>query len=94
MANDIVLHQVQSVQVGLRTTDGYVNATAMAAAHQARTKKRKDVAHWFATAKAKEDLEHLSSNTGIPVFELYQVFQGSPGLSRLSSARNHDLGDQ
>jgi hypothetical protein len=76
MANDIVLHQVQSVQVGLRQKDGYVNATAMAAAHQAKTGKRKDVSNWLKTAKTQEDLAQLSSVTGIPVTELYQVFQG------------------
>lgn len=78
MANEIVLHQINNVQIGLRGTDGYVNATAMASAHKARTGQRKDVSKWLATAKTKEDLEHLSLITQKSVNELYQVFQGAP----------------
>jgi hypothetical protein len=76
MTNDIVLHQVQSVQVGLRTADGYINATAMTAGHRERTQQRKDVFDWLRLKRTEETLQHLSSVTGIPVTELYQVFQG------------------
>jgi hypothetical protein len=66
----------QSVQVGLRTADGYVNATAMAAAHRERTGQQKKVSHWLENKRTQETLRHLSSVTGIPVTELYQVLQG------------------
>jgi hypothetical protein len=76
MANDIVLHQIGNTQIGLRSLDGYVNATAMASAHKARTGQQRNVAHWFENKRTKETLEHLSSVIGIPITELYQVFQG------------------
>lgn len=73
----IILHQINDVQIGLRGTDGYVNATAMASAHKARTGQRKDVADWLRLKRTDETLQHLNSVTGIPVTELYQVFQGA-----------------
>jgi hypothetical protein len=76
MANNIVLHQIGNTQIGLRALDGYVNATAMASAHKMRTGQQKTVAHWLENKRTKETLEHLSSVIGIPITELYQVFQG------------------
>lgn len=79
MAN-IILHQFNDVAVGLREEDCYINATAMAAAHKLKTGQRRDVHNWLSNKRTQETLEHLSAITGIPVIELYQVFQGSPEL--------------
>jgi KilA-N domain len=76
MAN-IILHQIGNTAVGLNSEDGFVNATAMTKGHRERTGQRKDVHNWLQSKRTKETLEHLSSVTGIPVTELYQVFQGA-----------------
>lgn len=75
---DIILHQLNSVAVGLRQKDCYINATAMTTAHRIKTGQRKDVADWLRLKRTEETLEHLSSITGIPVIQLYQVIPGSP----------------
>lgn len=72
----IILHQVGQTAVGMNSTDGFINATAMAKGHRERTGQRKDVADWLRLNRTKETLEHLSTVTGIPVTALYQVFQG------------------
>ncbi|WP_341530004.1 KilA-N domain-containing protein [Nostoc sp. UHCC 0302] len=74
----IISRQVNGSVVKQRRCDGYVNATALASAYKLATGKRRDVSEWLENKRTKETLSHLSSNTGIPVFELYQVFQGSP----------------
>lgn len=75
MAN-IILHHFQGNAVGLRNLDCYVNATAMATAHKARTGQRKDVSDWLRLKRTQETLEHLSPVTGIPVTGLAIVQQG------------------
>jgi len=74
----IIFRNYDGSIVEQRRRDGYINATAMATGYLKTTGKRRDVAHWLATKKAKEDLQHLSSVVSIPVNELYQVIQGSP----------------
>jgi hypothetical protein len=74
----VVLHKVNESVVEQRQSDGYINATALSKAHGLTTGKRRDVSEWLENKRTKETLSHLSSKTGIPVFELYQVFQGSP----------------
>lgn len=64
--------------IDLRSIDGYINATKLTNTYQESTGKRKDVADWLRQKRTQEMMAHLTSNTGIPVFELYQVFQGSP----------------
>jgi hypothetical protein len=58
MANDIVLHQVQSVQVGLRQKDGLVNATALMVAYRILTGISKECRHWLATKEASESIAY------------------------------------
>jgi len=73
-------HNLSGISVPQRSIDGYINATALTAAHKQATGQRKDVADWLRNKRVQQSLEHLSSITGIPVIELYQVFQGSPEL--------------
>ncbi|MDJ0734871.1 MAG: KilA-N domain-containing protein [Nostocaceae cyanobacterium] len=74
----IISHKVNESFVEQRQSDGYVNATALTRAYKLATGKRRDVGHWLELERTKETLQHLSSITGIPVIELYQVFRGSP----------------
>ena len=74
----VVTHTVNNFVVEQRARDGYINATALASAYKQATGKRRDVGHWLELERTKETLQHLSSITGIPVIELYQVFRGSP----------------
>ena len=75
-----ITHDVSGVLVSQRVVDGYINATAMTTAYRKATGKKRDVSDWLANKRTQETLKHLSSNARIPVFELYQVFQGSPEL--------------
>ncbi len=74
----IISHKINESFVEQRQSDGYVNATALTRAYKLATGKRRDVRHWLELERTKETLQHLSSITGIPVIELYQVFRGSP----------------
>jgi hypothetical protein len=74
----VIAHNINDSVVEQRRLDGYINATALASAYKLTTGKRRDVGHWLELERTKETLEHLSSITGIPVIELYQVFRGSP----------------
>jgi hypothetical protein len=74
----VIAHNINNSVVEQRQSDGYINATALTRAYKLETGKRRDVGHWLELERTKETLEHLSSITGIPVIELYQVFRGSP----------------
>jgi KilA-N domain len=74
----VIAHNIKDSVVEQRQSDGYINATALAAAYKLTTGKRRDVGHWLELERTKETLAHLSSITGIPVIELCQVFRGSP----------------
>lgn len=73
-------HNLSGISVSQRVTDGYINATALTAAHKQATGQRKDVADWLRNKRVQQSLEHLSLAARIPVIDLYQVFQGSPEL--------------
>ena len=74
----MIAHKVDDFLVEQRQSDGYINATALSKVHKMATGKRRDVSEWLENKQTKETINHLSLRTGIPVFELYQVFQGSP----------------
>lgn len=74
----VIAHNINDSVVEQRRLDGYINATALTRAYKLATGKRRDVGEWLSNKRTQETLEHLSSKTGIPVIELYQVFQGSP----------------
>lgn len=73
-------HNLSGISVPQRVADGYINATALTAAHKQATGQRKDVADWLRNKRVQQSLEHLSLAARIPVIDLYQVFQGSPEL--------------
>ncbi|WP_414624318.1 KilA-N domain-containing protein [Calothrix sp. CCY 0018] len=74
----VIAHNINDSVVEQRNSDGYINATALTKAYKLATGKRRDVSEWLSNKRTQETLKHLSSNTGIPVIELYQVLQGSP----------------
>jgi hypothetical protein len=78
MTNSIIAHQIGTLTIGQRGNDGYINATRLTQAYREQTGKRRDVNDWLRTKRTQEMIEHLASNTGIPVNQIYQVFQGSP----------------
>lgn len=63
----------EGTPISRRTTDGYVNATAMCKANG------KTWSHYFQTDRASNYMEALSSSNGIPLVELYQVKEGGNG---------------
>ena len=42
---NMIIHEANGVQIGQRSQDGYINATAMSNAYQKRTGKRRQVNH-------------------------------------------------
>ena len=68
----IVTREVGGHQFGQRASDGYFNATAMCKAAGKRFQHYRDL------ISTKEFLGAISSNTGIPVFELTQSIRGGP----------------
>lgn len=78
MSDLIIAHSINGLSIGLRKSDGYINATRLTQAYKEQTGKRRDVNDWIRLKRTKEMLDHLSTNTGIPANQLYQAFQGSP----------------
>ena len=74
----IIDHEVSGLSVGQQESNGYINATRLAQAHKQLTGQSRRVHEWLSNKRTKESLDHLSSKLGIPVNQLYQVFQGSP----------------
>jgi len=77
-SQSIIGHDINGLIVGQQESTGYVNATRLTQAHKQSTGQRRDVANWLSNKRVQETVDHLSANTGIPVNQLYQVFQGSP----------------
>jgi hypothetical protein len=67
---DFAIRSWNNTPISRRTTDGYVNATAMAKANG------KEWAHYFRTDRATTYLEALSRNCEIAVTDLYIAKQG------------------
>jgi hypothetical protein len=59
-----------------RMVDGYIDATSLAKAYEAKTGTRRDVGHWLEQKRTKETLQHLSTETGIPVSSLIDARRG------------------
>lgn len=59
-----------------REIDGYINFTKLTKRYFELTGKRKDTRNWLTTKRTEEDIQHLSTVTGIHVTELVQVIQG------------------
>lgn len=69
----LILHEVDGVTVEQLFEDGYINATKLSKAHQARTGQRRDISEWLSNQRTIETLEHLSRSTGIPVDLIVRV---------------------
>ena len=66
MHNKLEIRSWNGTRITRRTTDGYVNATAMCKANE------KQWNDYYRTDRASLYLEALSSSTGFPVHELVQ----------------------
>ena len=75
---EIIAHNVSGVIVEHRSSDDYINATALVKAYQQATGNRRDVSEWLSNKRTQESFNHLSAKTGIPVIQLCQAFRGSP----------------
>lgn len=71
--SSLVSRHWNGTPISQRTTDGYVNATAMCKANG------KLWGHFFETDRATKYLEALSETIGIPVVSLYQSAEGRNG---------------
>lgn len=69
-------HEIEGISVNQRENDGYVNATELCSAHRQATGERKDPRNWLETNMAKSAMKKLSTVTGIPVTDLFDVKQG------------------
>ena len=64
---EYITHTINSVPIGQRSSDGYVNLTKMIKAANDRNHSKKQLNHYLANQATQEFLEVLSSDTGIPV---------------------------
>jgi hypothetical protein len=74
---NIILHEIDSIAVGIDKKNGYLNATKLCAAYNARKNTNKRPSDWLKTKRAKDYLEYVSAITKIPVIELFVSRQGS-----------------
>lgn len=56
--------------------DDYVNATSLSQRYYERTGKKKPPANWLRLKEAKEYIDYVSIQTGIPTNKLYRTVQG------------------
>lgn len=73
---ELVVRSWNGAPISRRTTDGYVNATAMCKANGKR------VNDYFRTERAIQYLEALSGSTGIPVDQLFTTIETGPNEGR------------
>jgi hypothetical protein len=72
-----ISRQISGVMVEQREVDGYVNATQLCKAHQAKTRERKDPSEWLSNKSSISAIAKLSEITGIPVIDLVQPKKGA-----------------
>ena len=75
--SSIILHQIDNIAVGIDKKNGYLNATKLCAAYNARKGTNKRPSDWLKTNRAKQYLDYVSAITRIPVIELSVSRQGS-----------------
>lgn len=56
--------------------DDYVNATSLSRLYYEKTGKRKPPANWLRLSDAKEYIDYVANQTGIPASALYRKVQG------------------
>jgi hypothetical protein len=59
----IILHQIDSISVGIDKKDGYLNATKLCTAYNNRKGTNKIPRDWLSTKRAKEYIAYVSSVT-------------------------------
>ncbi len=72
----IILHEVNSVPIGQRPEDGYINLTKLVHASNKLRNENRSIATYLRSASTKEFLEALSSDVQICISELLQVTKG------------------
>jgi len=78
---EFLTREMYGTEIQVRSTDLYINVTALSKAYEVATGKIKLPGDWLRLEKTKEDIKHLEtleSNMGKPVFKAVQVFQGAP----------------
>lgn len=73
---NIILHQIDSIAVGIDKKDGYLNATKLCTAYSAKKGVIKRPQNWLTTKRAKEYIAYLSTVTGITETLLVVIKQG------------------
>ncbi len=88
---NIILHQIDSISVGIDKKDGYLNATKLCAAYNLTNNTNKRPTEWLRTARAKEYIAFVSTKVLITA-ELLVVTK--PGNTDESGTWIHpDLGN-
>lgn len=90
MAN-IILHQFEGIAVGLDERNGYLNATKLCAAYNARNGASKQPSDWTKTKRAKDYIAYVASVRNILGTDLIEVRQG--GFDDQGTWIHPDLGD-
>lgn len=87
---NIILHQIDSIAVGIDKKDGYLNATKLCTAYNNQKGTHKQPSDWTKTKAAKEYIAYVSSVRNIVRTELIVVRQG--GIDEQGTWIHPDLG--
>lgn len=74
-----IIRKVGELEVIQKIGNGYVNATQLCKAYEIQTGTKKSPSHWFETNRANRFIELVSSETGIPVSQLFISNKGNTG---------------
>lgn len=78
-----IVRSISGIEVTQRSIDGYVSATQLLKAYEAKTGVVKKLSNWTDTEKAKSYIALVASKVGIPTFDLIHSSRGSKGGSWL-----------
>jgi peptidyl-tRNA hydrolase len=76
-----IVRSISGIQVSQRSIDGYVNATQLLKAHQAKTGENQKLSKWLETDRSKAYVDAVSKRCKISPFDLVQVKSGKGGGS-------------
>jgi hypothetical protein len=79
MKNDTMSRSVSGIEVSQRSSDGFVNATQLLKAHQAKTGEIKSLKDWLRTDRANAYVEAVSKRGEISKLDLIETRKGRFG---------------
>ena len=77
-----MVKSISGIECNLRKSDGYVNATELIKAHNAKTGENRKIAKWLETDRAKAYIEAVAKRCEKLPFDLIETRSGKGGLEQ------------